>query len=87
MQITRSTVIFLLRYPDTARRSSLRRRTHQREANPRKTTPNPNPYCSDDVEPTTNMIRVPTWAPVLGRALATARWVEGNQILIPTSKW
>jgi hypothetical protein len=58
--------------------NSLRRRTHRRGANPRKTTPNPNSCYSDHVETTTNMIRVSTWVFVLGHALATARQAKGG---------
>ena len=58
--------------------NSLRRRTHRRGANPRKTTPNPNSCYSDHVETTTNMIRVSIWVFVLGHALATARRAKGG---------
>jgi hypothetical protein len=57
MQIARSTVVFLSRYPNTARRSPMRRRTHRREANPRRTTPSPNPYCTNHAEPMADTMR------------------------------
>jgi hypothetical protein len=85
MQIARSMVVFLSRYPNTARRSPMRRLTHRREANPRRTTPNPNPYCSNHAEPMANTTRVSTWALRLGHAPATTRWVAGTPIQSPTS--